>query len=134
MICFSVSIAFADQEKLYDAATLGDEAQVKQLLAAGDSPNKPNSMGSYPLHGAVLSGHLKIVELLIKNGADVNLKDPLTQQNTLSNGGYGNLAITKVLVQSGVDINQQGSNQGRILPSPCYGRSCTTTTKLLCSF
>ena len=53
------------------------------------------------------NGHLKIVEKLIENEADVNSKrnDQYTALMTASENGH--LEIVEKLVQNGADINQQ---------------------------
>ncbi len=59
----------------YDRAMMGDIEAVKQHLAAGTGVNTQNKNGRTALHWATVNGHKDIVELLINEGADVNLKD-----------------------------------------------------------
>ena len=47
---------------------------VLELLAKGAGPNVMSLMGDYPLKGAVLSGNVKVVNELLKHGADANLR------------------------------------------------------------
>ena len=58
------------------AAVTGDIETVKQHLAAGADVNGwPDEGGQAPpLYWAAIEGHKEIVELLIANGADVNLR------------------------------------------------------------
>lgn len=62
-----------------------------------------------PLHFAALNGHVNVVELLIRNGADVNAKDDsgLTPLHLASGGGYEE--IVKLLSNSRADVNAKDS-------------------------
>jgi len=63
-------------EALPNAAAGGLVAQVRMLLDAGVDPNTLYpSGGQTSLHLAAFNGHLAVVELLIKRGADVNRVD-----------------------------------------------------------
>ncbi len=57
---------------IHDAARSGDSASVQTLLNTGIDVNKKNEDGWTPLHIAASKNHREIVELLIKNGADIN--------------------------------------------------------------
>ena len=68
---------------LHDAASHGDLATVKRLLANGTDVNTKTELGRTPLHrilrnyswnNVVYPGALEILDLLVKNGADVNAK------------------------------------------------------------
>jgi ankyrin repeat protein len=60
---------------IHDAAAIGNIEAVKQHLAAETNVNTKDNKGDQtPLHYASVMGHKEIVELLIDNGADVNLK------------------------------------------------------------
>ena len=63
------------EKPFYDRAMMGDIEAVKQHLAAGTGVNTQNKNGRTALHWATVNGHKDIVELLINEGADVNLKD-----------------------------------------------------------
>ena len=52
--------------KLYAAAKTGDEATVKDLLAAGVSPDSRNTRGVTPLWVAASKGHARIVQCLLE--------------------------------------------------------------------
>jgi ankyrin repeat protein len=52
---------------------------VRQLLEAGEDPNRYNPVGfhahSTPLHQSALAGHFDVVRVLIEHGARQDLKD-----------------------------------------------------------
>ena len=58
-----------------DAIESGNIEAVKQHLAAGTDVNANDRSGSTPLHHAAEGGHKELIELLIENGADLNVKD-----------------------------------------------------------
>ena len=59
------------------AAYDGNIEAVKQHLAAGTDVNVKDGIGVTPLIKAVLGGHKELAELLIANGADVNLRSSM---------------------------------------------------------
>jgi len=48
---------------------------IKYFLEKKISPNEVNKEGQTPLHLAVKSGKIEIIELLMDNGADKSIKD-----------------------------------------------------------
>ena len=60
---------------IIDAARDGNIEAVKQHLAAGTDVNAKDMHGNASLHHAAERDHKEIVELLIANGADVNVKE-----------------------------------------------------------
>ncbi len=60
---------------IHEAAVKGNIEAVKQHLAAGTDVMRYGFGGMTPLHIAAEGGHKEIAELLIANGADVNVKD-----------------------------------------------------------
>jgi ankyrin repeat protein len=56
------------------AAAIGDFARVRQLVEAGYNVNT-KSEGITALHNAVCNGRSEIVDYLIENGADINIRD-----------------------------------------------------------
>src|SRR5947208_16582530 len=65
------------------ASQLGHAEIVRLLLDAGEDPNRYNPVGchshSTPLHQAALAGHMEVIQLLVKHGARLDLKDILWQ-------------------------------------------------------
>jgi ankyrin repeat protein len=86
------------------AATVGDEARVRELLQADPSlPNAADACCRRPLSGAASQGHAHIVRLLLEHGADPNAKEAICQ------GGYslhaaarkGFIEIVRLLLEKG---------------------------------
>lgn len=81
-ICLALSLLLATSAVAQDpgdalrrAASAGDVAKVKELLAAGVDVNAANSYGGTALAFAADKGQLAVVNLLLEHGADVNAKD-----------------------------------------------------------
>ena len=88
-----------------DAAAAGDTAEVQRLLDEGADPNQ-KGVGS-PLYFAAQRGHVKVVELLLEAGAEVNA---VTRFGTaLQIAARGNrIQIVEVLLENGADPNIPG--------------------------
>jgi ankyrin repeat protein len=90
---------------LIRGAAKGDETFIKSLIERGEDVNKPNSIGSTPLHIASYTGNIKAAEVFLKHNADINASDvdgftPLrhaVEQNKIE--------IVKLLIQEKADVN-----------------------------
>jgi RNA polymerase sigma factor (sigma-70 family) len=101
--------SFATQvAETIDAACKGDTAKIEQLLDRNISLVNARSLEikSTPLHFAAHRGHLDIVRLLIKSGADVNASEDNSSNSQplhwAATGGY--LEVVRLLVESGADL------------------------------
>jgi ankyrin repeat protein len=63
------------------------------------------SLGNTALIKASHEGYLKIAELLIENGADVNMKNIRSETALASSLNKANLEIAKLLINNGADVN-----------------------------
>jgi ankyrin repeat protein len=98
---------------LIAAATKGDLVEVKRLLKEGaetDGPNAKNSYGWTALILASMNGHKEIVELLLKNGADIEAKDSDGRTALMWASTYGHSAIVELLLKNGADIEAKDSH------------------------
>jgi Ankyrin repeats (3 copies)/Ankyrin repeats (many copies) len=91
---------------LVTAATKGDIAAAKSLLAAGADSNSHDTDGYSALNWAAYHGHLDIAKLLIDQGADVNAHGNPKRWTPLMNAaGMGHDDVAKLLVSRGADVN-----------------------------
>jgi len=80
---------------LHEAATIGNIKAVKQHLEAGTDVDMATDGGVTALHYAVIAGHKEIAELLIANGADVNLRSGLAVKT--KTGSLGEQAAQSII-------------------------------------
>ncbi|GIY01799.1 caseinolytic peptidase B protein homolog [Caerostris darwini] len=73
LYAFCSSASLGDQ--LLRAAKLGNETEIKKLVKRGADVNHRHPYGWTPLQVAAMNGNLKVVEELLKLGADPNLGD-----------------------------------------------------------
>jgi ankyrin repeat protein len=89
----------------------GHVALVRLLLDAGEDPDRYNPEGhhshSTPLHQAVWSNHLEVVQLLVARGARLDIRDTIYQGTPLDWAIYGGrTGIAEYLRSSGGSTTQ----------------------------
>lgn len=67
--------AYASVDALIESVKKGDTAAVKSMLQKGESVNNANSQGNTALHYAVATDNSEMVQLLMRNGADMDIKN-----------------------------------------------------------
>lgn len=77
---------------------------VKLLLALGADPNAIGVQGR-PLHHAVRCGDTAVVELLLRNGAGVDLQDHNGHTALMIASATGDKTVADLLLDRGADIN-----------------------------
>jgi hypothetical protein len=88
-------------EELRRAASAGDLAKVKELVAAGVDVNAANAYGGTALAFAVDRGHAAVVDFLLDHGADPNAKDTFYGSTPLEWALDGDPAIVRSLLEKG---------------------------------
>ena len=128
------------------AASTGDIEAVKQYLDAGGDVNAKNKVTTTPLYWAAYEGQKEIVELLIANGADVNLRSGMVVKTKDGSDGEQmaqklandrtpldmairnqHTEIAELLIAKGTDVNAK-SNRGY---TPLHEASKNEKTEIL---
>jgi len=101
-------------KSIHQAVADCDIEQVKSLIAEGIDVNARDKGGKTPLQNSVRYGHRDVAELLISEGADVNV-----EFNALGEGGmsllhlaawHGNKDVTDLLIAKGLNVNVKNEN------------------------
>lgn len=95
------------------AAELGNEQIVQALLNAGADANFGGIVS--PLHEAVLNDHVQIVELLLRNNADINAPDEEGTTPLMMAVAGGRLELVEYLVDRGADVNRRNDYGDTVL-------------------
>lgn len=115
-ICLALSLLLATSAVAQDdpgdalrrAASAGDVAKVKELLAAGVDVNAANSYGGTALAFACDKGRAEVVNLLLEHGADVNAKDRFYGATPLTWAvEKGHVEIVRALLAKGAEGETQ---------------------------
>jgi len=80
-------------------------------LRNGAETNAQGGLYGNALQAASQNGHREVVEMLLENGADVNMQGYYLQAATWN----GHCDVVEVLLHKGVDINAQGGYYGNSL-------------------
>lgn len=93
------------RERLHRATQEGDLTAMEALLTRKYPVNRFDDLGKTPLHYAVQSGRLDVVERLIKAGANVNAHDERLLGDTplADNAAKCSFEMAKRLVDAGAD-------------------------------
>jgi hypothetical protein len=106
-----INIAIRGQDRLDGstdlmlAATAGDTARVRKLLAGRADVNAQNGFGSTALMGAAAGGFDDAVKLLLDRKADVNLRSKDSSTALLFAARNGHLDVVKRLQASGARLD-----------------------------
>jgi len=113
---FSFQISHDD---IIEAAKQGDLAKIQALVGKNpDLVNAKDHNQRTPLYIAAGAGHLKIVEYLIEEGADVNAWNDAHQNPLLSAAYYGHSEIVSLLLEKGAEYREQDVYGRNVLHYP----------------
>lgn len=108
--------------KMYSAISKGDSTIVLRLVE--DNPDLlqvENPFGSW-LHVAAEAGKIKIVELLISLGVDINYSGGISGGNSLNIASIeGNLDIVKYLISKGAEFDIREPERNPLFGAIQYG-------------
>jgi ankyrin repeat protein len=102
------SAATAEAVALSDAASAGNWARVRTLVAgglSGEDVNGADSDGTRPLHWAVRADELEVADLLLKAGADAAARNRLGLTALYLAAANGNGPMIRRLLDHGADPN-----------------------------
>lgn len=119
-------------ERLIRAASKADISSVKECLRKGASVNYKGSSGNTTLHRAVVTKNTELTDLLIREGADLNLpnglqktphdiadgstKELLEQQTQLYYAVLrGDTDVVSLLIKKGANLNLQDTRDRTLL-------------------
>jgi hypothetical protein len=89
---------------LYYAASFGIEHVVRALLDEGADVNAVGGrVGATAFHAAALRGHVKVMDLLFKKGADLNKADFIHKTALHSAAGVDDADVIRYLLEHGAD-------------------------------
>jgi hypothetical protein len=91
--------------ELYEAASEGDYAGVRELVEAGANANAVVDGDGSPLIGAARSGNLQIAQYLLDHGADPNQPVPGDGSPLIVAAAFGRLDQAALLIARGADVN-----------------------------
>ncbi|WP_091873915.1 MULTISPECIES: ankyrin repeat domain-containing protein [Massilia] len=99
-----------EAERLHRAAEDGDLQEIARLILSGYDVNLFDDMGHTPMHRAVLGGQNDAVQVLLRQGADVNANDHATIGETpLGLAVQGeHSGLVRLLLESGADPDITG--------------------------
>ena len=110
-------VACIEERQTSDLLTAIDKGQsvvVQELLDSGIDPNiDAGPEGAYPLHLAVLKGNKEIVQILLDNGAKIDLRATNKDEATpLAWAAFlGQKDVVSLLIEAGAAINAIDANQ-----------------------
>ena len=116
--------------KLFDAASAGDLAKVKALIAARADVNAKNNVGDTALMMASGFGHLEVVQALLAAKADMNAKRNDGDTALMFASGNGRLEVVRALLAAGADVNAK-SRHGNTALGGASGNDRPEIVKLL---
>jgi ankyrin repeat protein len=95
---------------IYDVTWLGDVTRVRGLLEENPSlaNDTSNTYKEPVLFAAIREGHSATAELLLDNGADLNVKDRYKEPPLHTAAYWGHENMVALLIRKGVDVNQKG--------------------------
>lgn len=109
VLFLAAAFAGEQEEALWNAARDGDAAQIEKLLSDSVDVNSATKYGVTALSFATDRGHLEAVKVLLKYGANPNLKDSFYNATAfLWAVSEGNLEIVRLMVENGGDLTTPG--------------------------
>lgn len=117
---------------LFQAASRGNVNDVKFYVRKDpEALNRANENGMYPIHLAAMNGHDKVLQVLLKAGADVNTPHSRVQATPLQYAATGgHIEAARALLDAKANVNAKDS-EGRTPLAWAATSARTAMAKLL---
>jgi ankyrin repeat protein len=94
------------------ACYFGHPDVAEYLVKAGAPVNSPsrNELSAAPIQSAAAAGHDRIVDMLLKNGADPNVREQGGYTPLHAAAQNGNLAVIRTLIYGGADLEARSDD------------------------
>ena len=126
--------SFADDgfQPLGLACFFGHLETADYLVRAGASLNTPsnNHLGATPLQSAVAGDHASIVSMLLKSGANPNVREGSGSTPLHAAANHGNIEIIQLLLFAGADLHAR-NNDGQLPLDLAAAKGHTRAEELL---
>ena len=111
---------------LHSAASAGDLALAKVLIAGGANLDRENAAGNAPLHLAVWSKRVELITLLLQRGANPDIADGFDGDTALHSAARRtdtaeNVGLISFLLDAGADPNVRNDDGWRPLDLAYHG-------------
>jgi len=118
---------------LPDACFRGELHNARRLIAQGHHVDTPDEFGWAPLHRAVESGNLEVLQLLLDNKADCDLKTPAesTAFHIAALHGYTDMAAALIAADEEPNINDENVNGSTPIMAAAFNASPAMIEMLL---
>ena len=97
---------------LHEAASNGNEAEVRLSLDVGADIEVRDTNGFTALHHAAHSGHKEVVEILVEAGADINDKGGKGLTPLHLAASKGQETVARLLIERGADLEASDNDAG----------------------
>jgi len=123
---------YVESMSLFAAVVNGDKCSLERILDSTwtGSLDIVDKFGRTPLMYSCLGDHIECAELLIKSGADVNMKDLLGRTPLLWAAHKGNFGCLKLLLSRGADWKEK-DNEGQTSLHLCSGHKYSKCSSFL---
>jgi len=103
----------------------------REVMDLGASVDARDRMGARPLSHAARSGHLEMVELLLKRGAPIDARNLAGSTALFFAAERGHATVTRRLIEAGADVNLAGRSGVTPLSAAAYAGSDAIVAALL---
>ena len=109
LIIFALFLFGCAPRNLKQSVIRGNVEKTKEFIQSGQDVNMKDKEGFTPLFHAARNGHVEVVKVLIKNGAQVDeVNNEMTKIRPIFGAIQGNhFEVVKLLIEVGSDVNKE---------------------------